>query len=319
MKKKVKGFTLMEMIIVVALFGLIMAGALSLLQPLNRVYKDTMQYEGARATVDNIKMYIEDNVKYSRILHVYTGINNIEDISTIPEHSLISSTMASNNNLVAPYGAVDYLRNRYLLGDVGYQYSSSTLKRVTKAEDIVYLIHIDNPEYDSTGSIKYDLSNIDITNPDNRGKVTVYTYINGIEQTSERKVLSDVAYREYSFALNLGELEVDASNNPIKDAGNYKYTQFQPSKFAMTINIYANKRNPSLNQHYAEDTRITSVATFALVNIINSNGDVMQDDIKYEINGIESTTLKQSFKYASFKGNNATNDIYLVFTKAPKL
>jgi prepilin-type N-terminal cleavage/methylation domain-containing protein len=52
-KKKIKGFTLIELIIVMAIFGAIMAAAVGLMSPVSKVFRNTAQYEQTRAAIDN--------------------------------------------------------------------------------------------------------------------------------------------------------------------------------------------------------------------------------------------------------------------------
>ncbi len=68
--KKLKGFTLVELIVVLAIFSMIMAAVLSLLNPVANVYSSTANYEHARAASDNVRLYIEDNLKYANNLRV---------------------------------------------------------------------------------------------------------------------------------------------------------------------------------------------------------------------------------------------------------
>ena len=70
MKKKLKGFTLVELIIVVAIFGIIMAAVLSILNPISNVYKSTADNEHMRASCDNVRLYVEDNLKYADKLKI---------------------------------------------------------------------------------------------------------------------------------------------------------------------------------------------------------------------------------------------------------
>lgn len=74
--KKVKGFTLVELIVVVAIFGIIMAAALSILQPISDVFMSTAKYENARAYSDNERLFVENNLKYATNLTVVYDVAN---------------------------------------------------------------------------------------------------------------------------------------------------------------------------------------------------------------------------------------------------
>ncbi len=63
--KKVKGFTLVELIVVMAIFGMIMAAALSIINPVGELYQNTSSYETARSSSSNVRQYIEENIQYA--------------------------------------------------------------------------------------------------------------------------------------------------------------------------------------------------------------------------------------------------------------
>ena len=68
--KKVKGFTLIELIIVMAVFSVIMFGALQLIEPTSRIYTRSYNQENASAAVDNIKRYLEEELRYAEAIRI---------------------------------------------------------------------------------------------------------------------------------------------------------------------------------------------------------------------------------------------------------
>lgn len=73
--KKLKGFTLVELIVVTAIFSLIMVAVLSILNPIGEVYNKTANYEHMRAASDNLRMYVEDNIRYADKMQVVYNSN----------------------------------------------------------------------------------------------------------------------------------------------------------------------------------------------------------------------------------------------------
>ncbi len=69
--KKLKGFTLVELIIVCALFSMILIGALSVLRPVSLLYKQNVKYESSRATSDIVSTYLEGVLKYADRMYFY--------------------------------------------------------------------------------------------------------------------------------------------------------------------------------------------------------------------------------------------------------
>lgn len=72
-KKNLKGFTLVELIIVMAIFSILMAGVLSLIDPVSRIMTSANISEKTYSYVNTIQTYVEDSLKYAENLHVYTG------------------------------------------------------------------------------------------------------------------------------------------------------------------------------------------------------------------------------------------------------
>lgn len=71
--KKFKGFTLVELIVVMAIFGIIMFAAMQLLLPVGNQFRSTAEYEGARASIDNTNRYITGTLRYADRVWVYYG------------------------------------------------------------------------------------------------------------------------------------------------------------------------------------------------------------------------------------------------------
>lgn len=73
MRKKLKGFTLVELILVMAIFGILMAAIMSIITPLNKISKRASLTEANVAAVDNIKTYLESSLRYSECVEVCSG------------------------------------------------------------------------------------------------------------------------------------------------------------------------------------------------------------------------------------------------------
>lgn len=70
---KKKGFTLIELIIVMAIFSIIMLGALQFLDPVNKEMKNASVQEANTAAVDNMKRYMEGSLRYATAVEVHMG------------------------------------------------------------------------------------------------------------------------------------------------------------------------------------------------------------------------------------------------------
>ncbi len=86
-KKSVKGFTLVELIVVLAIFGILMLGAISLVDPVTKIFKKISTTEKTYSYVNTIQNYLEDSLEYSENIWVYTsdtletdGVAGVSDI-----------------------------------------------------------------------------------------------------------------------------------------------------------------------------------------------------------------------------------------------
>lgn len=72
-KKKLKGFTLVELIVVMAVFTIILLVVMSLVDPVSKIMNNTSAKERSASYVDNIEDYMESSMKYAKFMRVYEG------------------------------------------------------------------------------------------------------------------------------------------------------------------------------------------------------------------------------------------------------
>ena len=73
MKKSVlKGFTLVELLVVMAIFSVLMAAALALTTPVSRMYKNTALAEKTYSYSNNIQEYLQGTLEYADSLYILT-------------------------------------------------------------------------------------------------------------------------------------------------------------------------------------------------------------------------------------------------------
>lgn len=78
--KRISGFTLVELIIVMAIFSILLVGAISLIGPVQRIFKTTSNSEKIGSYINTAQQYVEDSLKFSEYLWIYTDLDeaNIE-------------------------------------------------------------------------------------------------------------------------------------------------------------------------------------------------------------------------------------------------
>lgn len=78
MNKKFKGFTLVELIVVMALIAILMPAIVQLFKPIRDTYVDSTQYEAKRTTQNGIIQYITESVRYARDMGIYNDKTNAQ-------------------------------------------------------------------------------------------------------------------------------------------------------------------------------------------------------------------------------------------------
>ncbi|MDE6132548.1 MAG: type II secretion system GspH family protein [Oscillospiraceae bacterium] len=113
MKRKLKGFTLVELIVVMALMSILMLAIMKMFQPIRDTYIDSTQYEAQRTAQNGVIQYITESVRYATDMGVYN------DVSTAPSavDSFIKAYCINNNitdtsgSAIAPYNDTGDLDN----------------------------------------------------------------------------------------------------------------------------------------------------------------------------------------------------------------
>lgn len=70
---KLRGFTLVEMIIVIAIIGIIMVGLANFFVPIRRVFVESTSYESYRTVQQGMSKYIAENTRYATAVAIYPG------------------------------------------------------------------------------------------------------------------------------------------------------------------------------------------------------------------------------------------------------
>lgn len=173
--KKLKAFTLIELIIVMAIFTGIAVGAMAMIKPAMKLFNNTAELEKSSADADNIRRYIEDNLRYADRLFNCIGF---DDFSSIEKDSYDLILYDSISDSALPTPKTDQPILTYF-NDLYFPYSSP---------DNIYVMEIDNG---------------DIFAPGGMGKITIYKFDSGT-LSKESEANSDY-YNKYSFNINFGD------------------------------------------------------------------------------------------------------------------
>lgn len=122
-RSRLKGFTLVELLVVMAIFSVLMTAALALTTPVSKMYKNTALAEKTYSYSHNIQEYIQGALEYSDNLYIYTsdelGPEYSADIYKLAEEyrkshydSLVVSDDGSNNRFVRGKVYIMHLLNK---------------------------------------------------------------------------------------------------------------------------------------------------------------------------------------------------------------
>lgn len=267
-KRNLKGFTLLELIIVMAIFSVIMAGAMSLVDPVSTIHKRAVTGENSYAFVDNIQNYLQDSLEYADNVWVLQGDFTDDELA----EKAFDFKKTYYNDLIAK-------KNK----DTETNYSNCKIRVMT----------VLNKDTDSFQKGQILMQTVTYKSDYASATPTPDTALALSAKTAQ---LNDACFNDaYSFDYVLGAgnlINTDADHlaldslykeEPIKVPEN-----ITPSSFALTIVAYMNK--PDRNGNVVEDIDVTfgtetytikqypsathyTIANLPLFNIIQRNGN----------------------------------------------
>lgn len=80
MKKNKKGFTLIELIVVMAILTILMTAIFTMFNPVSKFYVNAADTDKRYSAIHGINNYIIDNVKFAKGVYVFANVDNIDTI-----------------------------------------------------------------------------------------------------------------------------------------------------------------------------------------------------------------------------------------------
>lgn len=243
MKKQVKGFTLIELIVVLAIFSIILFSAMSLMQPASKIMFSASTNESGNAYATNIATQLEND---------FASVEYLDCYNTIDDASL--GRQGLRDSRVMEFAEYYY---------EGILKSGSTTAAPAYGTGIIHVMVIDNtPTTDANGNVivnstiqKYQYD-ADFTT----GSVS----ISEDSATTITSAINKAAYDDYNFEIKMGNWDAenwdDASVPMTNDILNNASTA---GGFTFSIRATTNRpRNGSIYSFYKQ-------ASVPLVNISN--------------------------------------------------
>lgn len=116
MNKKIKGFTLVELIIVMAIISILMVAMMNMFKPIREIYVDSTQYEAQRTVQNGVVQYITESVRFSTDMGIYDTVKGVSSASSAVDN--FATAFCINNNItdasgiaIAPYTDTGELAN----------------------------------------------------------------------------------------------------------------------------------------------------------------------------------------------------------------
>jgi len=142
--KRLKGFTLVELVIVMAIFAIMMSAIMTMATPINKLADISKGYDSQRTITQEINSYVCQNVKYATYAQVYTNHKNLlpAEVTAFATSSganlsdIIVIAIINNFQVVNVTRAVGVIPNSYngsVTGkDYGRIFRSSTVTATNK-------------------------------------------------------------------------------------------------------------------------------------------------------------------------------------------
>jgi len=318
-KSVLKGFTLVELLVVMAIFSVLMTAALALTTPVSRMYKNTALSEKTYSYSHNIQEYLQNTLEYSDNLYVYTSdelgtyAGNLQDLAEeyrkTHYDNLVTTDDGSSHRFIRGKVYIMHLLNKedtakkIPAGQITLrEYSFENNQKITADVTETPML---NPVYFNAGDSKYSFS---YTLGDHR-LVGVTSPAGGLPGEAYKTLKkdrddADIGMTRQNLAISI-VLDKDKSRDGYIDVtGTKSYRAFKAPVAVQVANLPLTNINSTMNASPAGVSRL------------------MLDPTKNELRMQKISTPNETGERFRAEYNNKVdfnNDIYFVFSYADEL
>lgn len=318
MKKKLKGFTLVELIIVLAIFAIIMFSAVQLLDPVSKFFVRSSNFENTTACVDNMRRCIEGNLRYVNRVRAYSGY--------IPYAE--GATSAAVNTAPTPSAVLTEQVKKF------YTTFFSNRKFIDTSGSI-YVLVFDNTKLISDENLakNYGTINDFVTAYGNSGKIVQFEYkFDNYDSTKDEWdevaatcvakpwLVNQKLYGAFEYRFELGDISVAAPapgpapdpSEEVKDEEGRTVT-FNPQDFTISIHSSEIRRQDGgLIRMLSTDKNTSS---FSMKNVLDGTKKYASPLMDQKTLCVDESandhvyTVEEKTRYANIDANPTTDDI----------
>lgn len=245
-KNKVKGFTLVELIVVMAIFSVIMFGALQLVRPVMKMMIQADVTEGGNAAVSSISDYLENELSTAEYIMARNALPATTGEGT-DTFALADTTIVEN-----------FVRNYY----EGVLRTGSTADAPAYGAGKVHVLTIDNTENGKISSFVYDVQ-FDIGN----ANVTL--------DSSQEFAVNKAYYDNFSFEIKSGLYDNNTFDVTQPDTYENLISNLSTQETVFSIRAVTTRGGA--------DYSFVTNATMSLINIFHREGKGVSD-VYYVVN-----------------------------------
>lgn len=291
MKNKLKGFTLVELIVVMAIMSILMLAVMNMFKPIRSMYVDSTQYEAQRTAQSGVVQYITETVRYATDMGVYNDVTTPKDAAKNFAEAYCDANgydKTDTNNLNEIYKYAEII----IIDNATYHYSKNYTGRLIRRK------------VDATLASASNIANPAFTATSNANKVIVPSTSN-----MWRTALGESYYGEntYYITLDVSDKANGMLTVSVASTKNGKRDISQKGKEKNFVDTDGNTLTGATNVQTAIDNNKIAVTRGGVLcrNLVGSGGHGVNSEGIYDTNYVAYNTKDAYIVFLNKDGKDA--------------